>query len=344
VKRRAATMGLAISALTALAACGGGDDGGGSTSPPLAEPQATEAVAAAVLSAASVVVELAADPPAAEDVGNGTAGVAIALASCPGGGSLSGTCVLRHSGSTVRSVLRHCQLVDEATGLHVTVDGRLTVKTPNNVCDFGRIPVNAVRTYRFDDFSAVVSDGEGVVETFAAERLVETIVPLETGCERDDATLDLDGALALERRGGVHVELRAADLHLERRATGSAGRCGRRIEASGRLTIDDHSALRHSEVDLDGLAVEVDADGGMRRVDGGFALDCVPAFTFTTDEPLAPGNVCPAAGALVLERADGSSGTIDFADGGVRIDADADGTPERVAADCRAPALAQCPL
>jgi hypothetical protein len=103
-----------------------------------------------------------------------------------------------------------------------------------------------VRTYRFDDFSAVVSDGEGVVETFAAERLVETVLPLETGCVQDDATLDLDGALAVQRRGGVNVALRAADLHLELSGTGSAGRCSRRIEASGRLTIDDHSALRHN--------------------------------------------------------------------------------------------------
>jgi hypothetical protein len=272
------------------------------------------------------------------------AGVAIARASCPLGGSLSGTCVLRHSGSTVGSVLRGCQLLDEATGLQVTVDGRLTVQTPYNVCDIGRIPIGAVRTYRFDDFSAVVSDDEGVVETFAAERLVETVLPLERGCDKDDATLDLDGALAVQRRGGINVELRAADLHLERSGTGSAGRCSRRIEASGRLTIDDHSALRHSAVDLDGLVVEVDADGGMHRVDGGFALDCVPAFTIATDEPLGPGNVCPAAGALTLQRTDGSRGTIRFVGGGVRIDADADGTPERVAADCRAPALAQCPL
>ena len=342
--RRAATIGLAISALTALAACGGGGgDGGGSTSPPLAEPQASEAVAAAVLSAASVVVELAADPPAAEDVGRGTTGVAIARASCPGGGSLSGTCVLRHSGSTVRSVLRHCQLVDEATGLHVTVDGRLTVQTPYNVCES-----SGFRSAPCARIGSTTSAPSSATARASSRRSLPNDL-LRPSCRSRGMREGRCDARSRRRVGG------AAPRRRQRRATRSrpAPRAARqrigwsvRPAHRGERSADDRRpfGVAPQRGRLDGLAVEVDADGGMRRVDGGFALDCVPAFTIATDEPLAPGDVCPAAGALTLQRADESRGTIRFVDGGVRIDADADGTPERVAADCRAPALAQCPL
>jgi hypothetical protein len=344
--RRTTAIGLGVSALLAMSACGGGGgEGGAPHSPALAEPQASEAVAAAVLSVASVLVELATDPPAVDIGVTGTSEVATALTLCPGGGSLSGTCVLRvHRDSILRISMRHCGLVDERSGLRSVVDGRLTVQAPYNFCDSGHVPVGGERTYRFDGFTAVLSDGDGVVETFAAERLVESMLPRNTGCEQDDAALDINGALEVQRRDGINIALRTAGLHLERSGAGPAGQCSRHIEASGRLTIDDHSSLHHVEVDLDALAVDVDGAGALRGVEGGLALDCVPAIVVAMDQALVPGVACPSAGVLALHRADGSRGLLTFADGGVSVDADADGTPERVASDCRDPALAQCPL
>ena len=344
--RRATAIGLGVSALIAISACGGGGgDGGAPHAPALAEPQASEAVAAAVLSVGSVLVELATDPPAVDIGVTGASEVATALTLCRDGGSLSGTCVLRvHRDSILRISMRHCGLVDARSGLHSVVDGRLTVQAPYNFCDSGHVPVGGERTYRFDGFTAVRSDGNGVLETFGAERLVETVLPRSTGCELDDATLDINGMLEVQRRDGINIALRTAGLHIERSGSGLAGQCSRHIEASGRLIVDDHSSLHHTEVDLDTLAVDVDAVGALRGVAGGLALDCVPALTVAMDEALVPGVACPSAGILALHRADGSRGLLTFADGGVSIDADADGTPERVASDCRDPALAQCPL
>ncbi len=217
--RRATAIGFGVSALLAISACGGGGEGGAGQSPALAEPQASEAVAAAVLSVASVLVELATDPPAVDIGVTGTSEVATALTLCPGGGSLSGTCVLRvHRDSIVRISMRHCGLVDERSGLYSVVDGRLTVQAPYNFCDSGHVPVGGERTYRFDGFTAVLSDGDGVVETFAAERLVESMHPRNTGCEQDDAALDVNGVLAVRRRDGINIALRTAGLHLERSA------------------------------------------------------------------------------------------------------------------------------
>ncbi|HSP95838.1 MAG TPA: hypothetical protein VL049_01160 [Candidatus Dormibacteraeota bacterium] len=336
--RRATAIGLGLATLIALVACGGGGEDGQAPPAVLDEVQASEAIAAAALRVAGALTELADDRMAVDQLGRASFG---------GGclhGTLTGSCGMGHRVNTLRVSARHCQLLDAVSGLRLTVEGRLTVTTPFAICGLGGlIPLEAVRTYRFDHFSATVEDGAGVVEAFAAERLVETLLPLRTGCDQGDATIDLDGTMSAQRRGGLDAALRATDLHLERRGSGSAGACTRTIEARGGVAVDDRSAGRTAGADLDGLTVEVDAAGGLRRIDGGFALGCARPLTIATDQPLVAGDGCPSAGMLELERRDGSRGFVDLAAGGLRVDADGDGTPDRVTADCRDLDIATCP-
>ena len=343
--RRARAIGL--SAFLAVSACGGGGDGGGGAAPaPLEEPRASEAVGVAVVGVADALVALAGTPPLVELAGapsGQTAGLVVA-GHCEGGGHLSGTCTTRHSGSTLRTIARDCRLVDPTTGLRVAFDGRLIITTPAASCNDVKVPINALRTYRFEDFHAELRDDAGVVESFATARFVETVLPLRTGCDKADATLDLDGEVAMRRRDRVAATLRADGLRIERRTSGASGRCAQRLEASGGLQVDDTGGGRRTAVDLDGLAIQVDGDGAVRAVDGSLALACAPEVRISTDQPFlsAPGG-CPRGGRLALDRPDGSRGMLLFAAGGLAVDADADGVAERVVADCRDATLAQCP-
>ena len=328
--RRAIAIRSGLSAVLILAACGGGSGGGQMPPAELAEPAASEAVAAAALRAAAALVELASDP----------AGTETAVAGDCARGALSGTCVTRAGIATLRLAARDCELDDPIAGRRLTVDGKLTISTPFPACD-QPIPANGVRTYRFTDFSVAVEDDAGVVERFAAERLTETLRPLGSGCDQSDAVIDVSGRLAVQRRGGIDAALQAADLHLERHGSGSAGACARSIAAAGGLRIEDRGAGRVDEVELDGLTVELDSAGGVRRIDGGLALACAPSITLVTDEALQPGDECPVAGVLTLEHGDGGHGVVRFNGSAVAIDADGDGTPERVDIDCGA-SLASC--
>ena len=232
--------------------------------------------------------------------------------------------------------------VDAVSGLRLTVEGRLTVTTPFAVCGLGGlIPLDAVRTYRFDHFSADVEDGDGVVEAFAAERLVETVLPLRTGCDQGDATLDLDGALSVQRRGGVDAALRATDLHLERRGSGSAGACS--ADHRGARRARDRRPLGRARGQRRPRRPDGGGRRGGRRCGGSTAASRSTARGRSPSPPTSrwsPAHGCPSAGVLELERARRIARLHRFAAGGLRVDADGDGTPERVAADCRDPALA----
>jgi DNA polymerase III epsilon subunit-like protein len=163
--------------------------------------------------------------------------------------------------------VRFVALDSETTGLNPRTDrlitiGAVAVQDGEIVLDdsFGVLLRIARNT------SAVTVHGmtrdesrSGIDEPEAIERLLTFLrdgVVVGHHINHDIDTLNA----ACERHWGFELVNRSLDtmdltLHLERSGTGSDGRCSRRIEASGRLTIDDHSALRHSEVDLDGLAV-----------------------------------------------------------------------------------------
>lgn len=322
---RATTILFWASALLASAGCGGG--GGGAGAAAVGEPQATGASVAAALRVADALAELAG--------GRDVPALAAAGTACERG-SLQGVCVELRGGNVLRLVARQCALRDAASGVVVTVDGRIAVSSATAFCGLGGpIPPEITRTYRLTNVRAEVVDGDGVAETFTADRLVETVQPLRSGCDLDDAILALDGGLTVQRRGRAPLALRARGLRLERRASGSAGQCVRTVTASGRLAVGAGGAARMEDAALDGFSVTVDAAGVARRLAGGLALSCARPFTVATDEPLTGGGACPSAGRLALERQDGSRGGAHFAAGAAEIDADGDGAAD-LAADCAA--------
>lgn len=324
---RRTAFGLATVAVWTLAACGGSSN---DDSAMLDEPETSRTVAAAALQAAAGLVELAADAVAVRDLS--------AADQCESG-SVTGVCVERRGESVQRLELRRCRLPLDDGGAHVTVDGRFALTTPFSICGLGGlIPPEALRTYRFDGFTAVVEDGAGVVETFAADHLVETVQPLRTGCAAADASIDVDGALTVSRRGGADLALRASQLHVERRGARAGPGCNQELTASGGITVIDRDSDATTRAKLDGFAVATDAAGRVLRVDGGFALSCALPLTIATNQVLEPGEECPRVGMLELERRDGSRGFVRFRDGAVEVDADGDGSLDATgdcdAADC----------
>jgi hypothetical protein len=307
----------------ATAACGGG----GAAAPVEDEPRASAAVAAAAVRVANALAELASDPA-------GISEVDPAIRTRCERGSLTGVCVAGRRVDVVRLTARRCELRDAVHGTVLAVDGRFSVSAAAPACGLGGlIPPDIARTFRLDGFSAVVSDGAGVVEAFTTSHLVETALPLLSGCDGSDAVEDLDGEFTLQRRGRPPLAARAAGLHLERRALAAAAGCAPTVVASGRLVIADADAGTRSAFELDGFAVALDPDGAVRRIEGGLALPCAPPASVVTDVPLRAGMPCPLEGRLLLTRRDGSHAVARFTPSGMEIDADADGIPEATT-DC----------
>jgi len=329
--------------LAATAGCGGGGssgDGGSLPTPvvPLSDAEATEAASGAVLTITAALVALASEPPGvavpnAAARASGPAGRAVL---CANGGVL----VARCSGSVITSTAHECELIDDASGTGITVDGRLSVAVgARGVCRTGEIPLDAVRTYRFTHFQAVVRDAGAVVETFAAPRLVQTVRPLAGGCAAGQAEHRLDGRLLIRRRDGtdLRVDMRALRLGLHLDGTP----CAPRVTADGRAEIADHAAGRFVRAAFAGLTVSGSAAIGY-RIDGAAMLDCLGAFSVATEAPLVLAAPCADAGALRFQLPSRATARSRFDAGGILLDADGDGAPERSVDSCIDTSLASC--
>lgn len=330
-------------AVAVLVGCGGDGSGGSGNGAvptpvvPVSDAAATETASAAALSIVAALEALAAPPPGL-DPAPPAEGVAQ-VAACLNGGGLAATCAQAGGRAIVRTHADQCELTDPASGGRVIVDGRLTATiAASGVCRSGQVPPAAERRYRLSDFRATTLVDGRTVESFATTRLRMVVAPQSGGCG-GDADLHLDGRAVVTRSDGTDVVVDARGLRLAVRFAGEA--CARRIHADGVVAILDRGAGAR-QIDVDFEALQLDRALGGVRLDGAAIVRCVGRLQFESVEPIARDGACAERGALRLRLPSGAEARVGYAAGGLTLDRDGDGVPERSLETCLDLALA-CP-
>lgn len=301
----------------------------------LTDAQAVESGAGAALTFIAALRTLAGDAPATSTAATAMAAgpAGISAGQCLNGGVLVASCRTEDGIATLTSRAQECELLDLASGYHVTFNGELRIEiAAPDVCRSGVIPNEVPRTYRYRNFQAVMRDGNRVVETFDAARLTERVTPRSGGCAGGDHDARLDGRVQISRDGGTVVRIDTTGLRLARRFDGTP--CTGRVVADGVATFTDAAGGRTVRAALHELALSGDG-----RLSGDADLACAGRFGFDVETDDAA--TCPSGGG-VLQLPSGTAAGADFAAGGVSLDADGDGVAERTVESCRALVTAGC--
>jgi hypothetical protein len=342
--------------LASVFACGGGgsSDAGSEPPPPVlaTDRERADAAVRSALSLVTLTAMLVSEPSrsgagstravlersaATADPRHGEALRAVRVA-CPGGGTLDARCVEHVGGTTVTSVTQDCELLDPDSGLTVTSSGELIARMEAlGICQTGMLPPRVPVVYRYRNFRATTSDGDTVLETFDAPRLVQRIEPRIGDCRDDDRLVSYDGGLGLAR-GDAAFDVVFAQFVLTLRSTGTPCRQTVALAGQAEITdrIGDHSfAVRNGDV-------EIGLGDGQASMHGNLIIDCIGQVGIATTVQLA-GTPCPTAGGLSLQLPGDVAAGASFGPAGeLAIDYDADGRADATLPTCRDRSLARC--
>jgi len=274
-------------------------------------------------------------------------GGAAAPDACPAGGTLDVSCRESGANSALTGVMANCGIPDEDTGLLLTSSGTFVITVGSRgVCSTGVFPDNVRYTTQFKNFTSRFTDAGGAL--FADVSLpdfTEVLDPHGQGCGGPNGKFSLSGSFTVTMpHAGIDLSCVASNLSLQ--VTSSGAPCVLELTANGNLEVSDHSNDRHFTASFAGNRVtfaQGSEDSVLATLDGSMSLSCVGSVVFQTEIPLSlPGGGCASDGRLLVTVA-GGTGRIDFtAEGGVAFDYDADGTADKVVADCHDASVSQC--
>jgi hypothetical protein len=287
----------------------------------------------------------------------GTTGGRIG-SSCQGGGTRDESCTLRSGRAQLEIVFDACTVTIGAQQL--VVDGRLT-RTVDDLqfCETGQIGDRVEVTDALTDFRQTTTrpDGGGASVFELSGTYTRRFVFTSSGCNGGIGTEHFDGDLAFRctpampsgvagcPAGGRDLALVARDLTVNRARIG-VGVCPPKT-VFGRLEVDDRiSGQAFDTVYRNFVVAEAVRETGEvdLQLEGGLTLDCLGEVSIVTEVPLrrSPSAGCPSRGILLIRLPDGLQHAVRYHDGGLEIDLDGDGKPDRTTATCEDPSLAQC--
>lgn len=265
---------------------------------------------------------------------------------CDGGGTMNVSCRESGGNSILTAVLANCRVPDEETGGMVTSSGTLVGTVASlGVCSTGVIPSNVRLTTDFTNFTSQYADAGGtVVGNLSLPNFTESIDPTGQGCAGPNGTLSLSGSYTTSIVA-VSVDLSVAANNLSLQVASSGTPCALEMTATGSLEVGDHANDRQFTVSFSNSHVTFGSEESMDgALDGSMGVSCIGHVAFQTDMPIRiGGGGCASAGRLSVTLASGTNGRIDFtAAGGVAFDYDADGSADKVVAECHDASVTQC--
>ncbi|MGH7788094.1 MAG: hypothetical protein ACRERC_14575 [Candidatus Binatia bacterium] len=289
----------------------------------------------------------------------GAAGGQIA-ASCPAGGTRDESCTVSRGIARLEVAFEQCTAMIGVQ--QVVVDGRLTRTVDDSkYCDTREISDNVEVTDALTEFRQTTTrpEGAGTSVFELSGTYARRIVLSGSGCNGRNGTELLNGSLAFRclpgaptgvvgcPAGGGDLSVVARDLTVVRRATGEVGDCTATKTLVGRLEVEDEISGQAFDTVYRQffVAEETRGTGDVDlRFQGGLALDCLGEVSIITEVPLrrSPSARCPSAGILLIRLPDGLQRFVRYADGGLEVDLDGDGKPDRKTDSCEDPTLAQC--
>jgi hypothetical protein len=315
--------------LVAVVGCGGGGGGGGTRA--LQGEAAVEAAAGVAVSTIIALAEFWPTSPGPEEADP-----------CADGGQGRTTCDVTGDQSHWETSLSSCRRFLPEMGVTIFTDGNYAYVVDDPYACTEGLPDGAPVTLDVRDYTQrAVDDGGNELSRFSGHYIQTTTLRGE-GCAGLNDTRVLDGTM--QHRfvtAGLDIEITADQLTIDVDSYGEP--CAVRVSPNGRLAVADHANGRRFG-QIFGNA-QVTFQEGFAAIDGDIANDCIGNAVFETLEPLYTDRLdeCPIAGFIRVSFVDGARATVRFTDsGGVEIDYDDDGHPDKVAASCHDAALAEC--
>ncbi len=286
-------------------------------------------------------------------------GAASTFFDCPFGGFASIACIPGAEVSRVDAIFIDCATVDRLTESPLGLNGDQTLEIGDpEFCFTGEVLFGTSLVSAANDFELFTGSFES--DAFERLRMRDSVLSMTVfgpGCAMAHGMLDATGWFVTECLGRIPGSTMDCGEEIQRQSLvfeefslvstpqGMPPECSDLIVANGRVdSLLENQSVRYSDYEEE---VRQTLNGSLLSQAGLQFLPCLGrSIELGTLELIftPPDAPCPTQGVLAIADPDtGDAATVTFTRvGGVEIDEDADGKPERVFESCRDPELNAC--